>query len=1829
MSAYDSKSRKAGDKFIVSEAQGQVQTFFDELKNGTRNYRTIASLSGQIAQEYRGRCILELLQNAHDALANAESDDPRRISFVLSTASEPVLLIGNNGRPFRTEDFYGICRLGQSPKDPNKSVGNKGLGFRSVLEVSTCPEIWSTTPAGSDTAFVFRFDPSAADRVAAAAQKIDQQGLDARSPFDPERPLVDWSQEQMEQYRKRLSDEGKEGAHEAKEFLSPYQFPLPIEGVLPEVEELLNAGHVTVIRLRLDGGKTGTCEEAVQSVKDQLQKLDARSMVFLTHLEELVIDIDGERRILERVVDSEVEFSGCQRTKQQRLLVGRSGPTPDDNTTHQFHVWIRNLGGDDDPEQAEQIRAVVEHLPNRWPEVRQVAVGIAVEEASVPQPGVFVIFLPTEMTTGTGAHVNAPFYGSLARRQINFDVDYNNLLLESVLDLCLDVAIGLISEEPEDWRARAVIDLLSSTATVGGQSWCLMDRLRKRATERDSALENHALVLCDDGWHVPGKARMMPNIPDDKLIGAERWREHAEFAVVSTELDKRQDAVEALLTKLNGSPSPTHCEWRRTIEQVARKVEACKIDVTWDDFLNSLVVVLPEDMRSGPKPWTDDPDPLVAASFLPTQDGRLLSASDTAVLFFQPVQGADGATDLVGEVPNSVKHLVAFLHQDIRTREEGPQGYNTAVQRFLDGRFVQTFRRAEILQNIVLGALPSLPTPHGGPEAERCSELFSWTLKLVGKDEPDTLLPLLKRLPVACHGGWFAMGDAVFGLGWQGRHGDLIWSLADKLPEDAARQLRKTALLPQDDPRWGVAVEGWGELFARAGVFNGLRLQNASEARFHMRSNSYEFPAEPPTGTPQAAWDDWRNAVREEAEPSYTSWFEYTLSEVRLLPEIHYLTKLSPSGRKALSDLVLASLGSWFGWESATVSKTSGNYWERTVTSPMKYWLKTLAWLNDQSGVEQPLGRRWLVPESLLRGQHDRYSHLDPLSLGLARRLNAEPVLKDALTRLNLNVYPVEEDDRTGLDLLDALATAWTANRVPAGRFDVFVGQVRDAWRHLDLGKGLPKTFLVRTGRRRTFETRGPDELADVYLPDNRDRTRSLQEHEKQILEMHTVDANRAAAALLAETGIRLASTLEERFLIDGARWTAVVDGIPPLDETRYTWLPITLLTIAAHGGTNPIGATTKAWQQAADRLRRARVLECETIAVQLVNEDQVVASNEPAAQWLRDGDVLAIRRGVELSYESLAPAAQAMLDRQDLLKDLRLVLGALADNEEPTPEQIEEAMERAEIDSQALADVRHRWAGNTSLLVDRIRPVLALLGIPGDGLDAAAMDIDHLTEWLSLNLTQWSAQDVLSAARQSCDDYAMGEAARHALGDVAELPAWNEALAVLGDQYVAVKNDDVEEQTAAHLEEAALLLRGLARHIAVETGNPDLFPILEAVHQNFKGGNDWSTRWWEVSFGAVIDELRAGYVEILGAEHHLEVLEGAGTIDDLRTAFRTKGIAIAPNPYETADANKRKLEEVLLSVHDLHRAWVELRASGPIAPDPEPLAEPDPVAYLHYWSDAELLERALSVINDAEFVQACDGCVNVDEIRKRLRLDQKVIDARSEERLQHKRESERQQQTFEVAGKPFEVGAMSYLELFERLSSLPDPEGPRANKDEFTPLAEAGPSGNGSGGGGGKAGKTSHLRPSAADPDLVGIVGEIHAYRFLRAEFGKDVVTRDAWVSGIRLKVLPLVKGEPDNTSDGHGFDFQFRYSGEKWCVEVKATTGDDPQFDLGISEINAATDLARVQGGRWRILRVRNALSEQPEFDWLPNPFEEGFSKLFRLHRGGMKVSYIRKKT
>ena len=1825
MDAARPPARQSANGEIVAHSLGEIRSFLDELKHGSRKYRTIASLSGQIAEAYRGRCVLELLQNAHDALTAAPVGDPGQITFVLQTEPAPVLLIANSGRAFERRDFKGLCRLGQSPKDPNRSVGNKGLGFRSVLEVASAPEIWSTGASEAGPAFVFRFDPQVRERVADALAELEAKGLGIRSPFDPSERLVDWTEDQLQRYRDRLTAEGLDGPTEAMEYLSPYDLPLPIWESRDVVDELLRDGHATVVRLPLDGGRTGDVGEAVASVRTQLENLlDVSTTLFLSRLRTLVVTIDGRRRTVRRRVDAAETFGevGCGLRERVGISCTDAG---EETAGERLLVWTRTLGGGDDPSWAARIGDAVRHLPNKWPEVDSVQVGVAVQEGEDSADGRFVIFLPTEMATGTGAHVNAPFFGSLDRRRIMFEDEYNRLLLDCAVDLSLDVIGDVATGEPEESRGRAIIDMLSSDGEVGKTGETMLALLRDRAAARGAPLDRRRLMLCDDGWAAPTEARTMPAVAESLAIRAPDWRRGAAFRVVSPALEGRGREVETVLAGLDGSAEPTPAEWVGTVERVARGVQSGEIDATWDGYLTAVIGVLPWNTFRITRPGAEDV--LASASFLPVQDGRLISADGPARVFFQPVIGIDDAAELVDTVPDSLTQRIAFVHGEVvLTHEEGSRRRSTEVHKFLDGRFARGFRREEILREVVLAAVPPTPAAFGSAEAALCAELLGWTLGLLGEDPPEPLLALLAGLPVACGGGWRPAREASFGAGWPGRAGEDLRTLWEELGGDAAERLRAAALLDPGDARWGVHVGGRADLFARIGVARGLRLRPADRLRFRMAQYDYDLPRTAPSGVPRDAWEAWRAAVRVEAAPEYVGPFDYRLEDVLDLPELHGCGDLSQGGRRAFSRLVVDSMRGWpGGWERAIVRKVGGEASLRRITSPLKHWLGATPWLSDGAGGERLLADRWLVPMSLLRGQRERFRHLRPLSRELSRRLDGEAELLETLQRLGLNVYPTD-GERIGPELLDALAEAWRTGRVLPGQFDVFLGQLRHAWQHLDEGRGLPGTFLVRTAHRRFEVVDGPG-LAGAYLPNDAAKGRALREEDKPVLEMEVAQANRLAGMLVDATPVRLASELVERDVIDGAVWAAVGEAVRALEETRYGWLAAPLLAILAHGGTNPTGHTTTAWAAALSRLRGTGVLECGSIVVELVDGEETIAKGEPAARWL-SGDVLAVATGPGDSYEALAPAVQAMLDRQDLLKDLRLVLGALEGVERPSLEEIEKALERAEIDAQAFADIRSRWAGNTGLVASRIRPVAELLGVASEGFEAATADMDRLTDWLAANLPQWDAAALVTAARRSRDDYAMGTAAWRVLGGLAELTAWNVILEGLGEEYEPVANRDVQEQTSAHLDGMQALTATLARAIAAERAEPELFRKIEAATHAFSAPDDWSTRWWEVPFGAVANALRDAWREIVDSAH-LAVLGEAETRGQLRAAIGERGIAIEPDPYDTARVNGERFRRMLLDAHDLHRTWLEFRDPDSKVPDAPTAPELAADAYLHRWPDAELWRLALATLGDERFAQACGGETDLETIREQLGLDEEGVDRKRRERAEREREAVRKAKTVEIAGESFEIDVIDYSALLRRHEeTLEDPAGPRASEDEFTPL---GPLSGGGGAGGGNKGRTGHRRLSPEEAEVVGIVGEMHALRYLEKEFGGRSVRASAWVSESRLKVRPPVEGEKDEISDRLGFDFRFNHRGVRWHVEVKATKGDETSFDLGISEIEAATRIARRRGNtwRWRILRVRRALSAEPAIDWLPNPFEEGFRKHYRLHRGGMLVSYARRRS
>ena len=170
-----------------------------------------ASFESTVRRDYVGRFPLELLQNAHDAAADAG-----RVGRVEFAVTPTALLVANEGVPFTYERVKSLLRLGASEKAPRRErqhmIGYKGIGFSSVFEICDAPQVISQGVA-------FGFEPALARKRISQMIGIAPKSVPVR-PFAQQIDQAAWADDEA------------------------------------DVVRLLASGAVTVIRLPLRADKT-------------------------------------------------------------------------------------------------------------------------------------------------------------------------------------------------------------------------------------------------------------------------------------------------------------------------------------------------------------------------------------------------------------------------------------------------------------------------------------------------------------------------------------------------------------------------------------------------------------------------------------------------------------------------------------------------------------------------------------------------------------------------------------------------------------------------------------------------------------------------------------------------------------------------------------------------------------------------------------------------------------------------------------------------------------------------------------------------------------------------------------------------------------------------------------------------------------------------------------------------------------------------------------------------------------------------------------------------------------------------------------------------------------------------------------------------------------------------------------------------------------------------------------------------------------------------------------------------------------------------------------
>lgn len=387
------------------------------------------SQEAQVASDYRGRLVYELLQNADDAMAEGGSSD--RVRFVVT---DNCLTVANTGRELSDGDVRGLCGLGASSKvrqhgERRASIGHKGLGFKSVLEVTDSPEVWS--PSCSFGLGVGR-----------ARGPITALWAESGSPAPTAFPSM--------RFPELLSGDQSRAVLE--------QFP----------------GCGVVFRFPFN--ETLDADQR-QELSGLLLGLPLTAVLFLKHLDEVEVDVAIGGNHTTRRWSIQREFIGAdglaapavgmRESGTYRVRITEDGEVSEFLVVHDSDVAIgRHRSG--------LVGPAWEGI-----EVTEVSVAIAEPGSDTKISAAarrFHVFLPTEQTCDYPFLVNGAFATDLARQHVRVTgdaTDYNAHLIRVAAGLFRDLVVPELSKQ----GVTTVLAALERTGESGPASLLLHDEL--------------------------------------------------------------------------------------------------------------------------------------------------------------------------------------------------------------------------------------------------------------------------------------------------------------------------------------------------------------------------------------------------------------------------------------------------------------------------------------------------------------------------------------------------------------------------------------------------------------------------------------------------------------------------------------------------------------------------------------------------------------------------------------------------------------------------------------------------------------------------------------------------------------------------------------------------------------------------------------------------------------------------------------------------------------------------------------------------------------------------------------------------------------------------------------------------------------------------------------------------------------------------------------------------------------------------------------------------------------------------------------------------------
>lgn len=357
-------------KLIIDE---HIATKLDTLRRDPQTVIGHIRQERSVRNDYMGRAPFELLQNALDRAHNKVKLKLCRDTMSFSVANDGTRFSFQTTRDDSWSDFAAICAVNSSNKEVGKSIGNKGVGFRSIWEFCYQVQI-----------------------VSRLAGKDEFWGFQLNFPFNQD-CLDLWDDTpQAEDISKCINALPQE-----KGIAPSFYFPKYLSDIsLDEVD------FTTKIILQ------NLSESKFSQLEELLEKLANSPLMF-----------SGFASDIERQGNLTAEFDIAGKCQTVNLNV-------DESRYHLVQVDTSELIR---PINKHVLESIDYNLAGKPQLSLAIPISLVVSDSQIN--GAYHCYLPTELSTFCPVHIHADFYVDNSRKHIDFNgIEYNAKLISLAAD---------------------------------------------------------------------------------------------------------------------------------------------------------------------------------------------------------------------------------------------------------------------------------------------------------------------------------------------------------------------------------------------------------------------------------------------------------------------------------------------------------------------------------------------------------------------------------------------------------------------------------------------------------------------------------------------------------------------------------------------------------------------------------------------------------------------------------------------------------------------------------------------------------------------------------------------------------------------------------------------------------------------------------------------------------------------------------------------------------------------------------------------------------------------------------------------------------------------------------------------------------------------------------------------------------------------------------------------------------------------------------------------------------------------------------------------------